>query len=345
MHEDDLDRAVDARIDSFAPATVPAFAALLARKRSRDRRRAVTGGAALSVSAVAVAVTLGAGLGGGPDRLDSPGGFAGPAATPTVGVSGISGPQRYSITYTDAQEYLRTNNVQDALVQECMRLPGTSEQGIAYSDPPQYGVTVTGLQAVEAFTRCIDAIDNVTLTSVGISRPGGVEPAQDAPTSPLRTFTVRVDSSSTRPDPAVFTAEVEACLALPGVTGSSVQESFPATYELSALGPAADTLARCLGDITAARVVERGVSVAQGAGLEAFIKECVGAETARSADEYHGLTEGEATRTKRPESADTITTSRVVGRDGECLFRTADFRSDRVNLLIADGKVVWAGRF
>lgn len=66
---DELDRAVDARIDAYRPAVPTPFAAIEARKRRRDRRRMAVGAGALSVFAVAGAVTVLPSLTGGGDRL------------------------------------------------------------------------------------------------------------------------------------------------------------------------------------------------------------------------------------------------------------------------------------
>lgn len=66
----------------------------------------------------------------------------------------------------------------------------------------------------------------------------------------------------------------------------------------------------------------------------------MGRDSARFAEEFVGLSEDEA--------AERVTTSgglRVVARDGECLGRNDDFRTDRVNVIVQDGIVVWAGRF
>jgi hypothetical protein len=68
---DDLDRAVDARIDAYRPDTLPPFEAIEGRKRSRDRRRTTTGAAALSVITVAGIVVVPSVLSGGQDRLPS----------------------------------------------------------------------------------------------------------------------------------------------------------------------------------------------------------------------------------------------------------------------------------
>jgi hypothetical protein len=66
---DDLDRAVDARIDAYRPAALPPFSAIEARKRGRDRRRAVVAGAALSAVALAGAAVVVPSFAGGGDWL------------------------------------------------------------------------------------------------------------------------------------------------------------------------------------------------------------------------------------------------------------------------------------
>lgn len=66
---DPLDHAVDAQIAAYRPDTVPSFAVIEARKRTRDRRRLAAGGSALSVLAVAGAVVLVPSLTASNDRL------------------------------------------------------------------------------------------------------------------------------------------------------------------------------------------------------------------------------------------------------------------------------------
>jgi hypothetical protein len=82
----DLDRAVDARIDSFRPAQAPPFDAIVRRKRARERSRRTAAAVLLAVAAaVAVAAAPSFGQSAGQDRLagtggpPSAGGSAGPA--------------------------------------------------------------------------------------------------------------------------------------------------------------------------------------------------------------------------------------------------------------------------
>ena len=78
----DLDRAVQAEIDAWAPRTPPpGFDALAGRKRARDRRRLATGGAALSAVAIVGAAALAPSLGGGRDELPTVTGSPVPTAT------------------------------------------------------------------------------------------------------------------------------------------------------------------------------------------------------------------------------------------------------------------------
>ena len=65
----DLHLAVQDELDAHRPSLVPPFAAVRARKRSRDRRRLATGGAALSAVALSAAALVPSMLGGGQDRL------------------------------------------------------------------------------------------------------------------------------------------------------------------------------------------------------------------------------------------------------------------------------------
>lgn len=81
----DLDQAVQAEIDAWAPRTAPpAFAALAGRKRARDRRRLATGGAALSAVAMAGAAAFASSLGEGRDELST----VASSPAPTAGADG-----------------------------------------------------------------------------------------------------------------------------------------------------------------------------------------------------------------------------------------------------------------
>lgn len=81
----ELHDAVQDELAAHRPDGVPPFAAVRARKRSRDRRRLATGGAAVSVVAVGVLAVLAPSLaGGGADRLPA---YAGGTATTTISVT------------------------------------------------------------------------------------------------------------------------------------------------------------------------------------------------------------------------------------------------------------------
>jgi hypothetical protein len=87
---DRLDRAVDARIDAYVPERTPPFASLLARKRSRDRRRiAAVGVSVLVVVVAAGSATLVPTLTGGTDRLVTGGATSeAPTPVPSAAASG-----------------------------------------------------------------------------------------------------------------------------------------------------------------------------------------------------------------------------------------------------------------
>lgn len=85
MPDDDLDRAVDARIDAFRPDVIPAFAGLQRRKRRHDRHRA-TGAVALAVVALAAVAFVGPSLAGDDRVSDLASGST--MATPTATIRG-----------------------------------------------------------------------------------------------------------------------------------------------------------------------------------------------------------------------------------------------------------------
>ena len=74
------------------------------------------------------------------------------------------------------------------------------------------------------------------------------------------------------------------------------------------------------------------------------VARCVHRDRVPLAPEHVGLPEDVAVRT-RPSAAATVRDVRVIGRDGACLDRTDDSRPERVNLIVVDRRVVWAGRF
>lgn len=71
-----------------------------------------------------------------------------------------------------------------------------------------------------------------------------------------------------------------------------------------------------------------------------FVEQCVGAESADLVPEFVGLTEAQLM-----ERLGMKTMYRVVGRDGLCLDRNDTRSPNRLNVIVEDTRVVWAGRF
>lgn len=223
---DELDRVVDARIEAFRPGATPSFTAIERRKRRRDQRRAAAG-AALPVLAVAgvafVSTAVGRGDGGArvADQV--------PAVTDYLyRISWGSSPDAYSA------------QVLAALNERCLRLPGVSDTGTLRSLPPILGGRLSGRENVDAFRDCVSN-----------AAPGAdlqvVEVEEDLDEGEETSYTLR--PAVVRPqDPAVADA-VERCLALPGVSGSSVEESDPPTYGATVRRDAAEQFEDCARDI------------------------------------------------------------------------------------------------
>ena len=368
--DDDLDRAVDARIEAYRPDTVPPFAALTARKRARDRRRNSRAAAlsALSVVGVAGVMFAGPSLTGGGDRLTGPV-LAGPAATPSVSADGRA-TTRYGLGYADSGAYDFGRD--EPLMKACLALSGTSEVSVQESLPPGYYVKVTGTEQAKAFERCVAGLDNVAVRNLDATSSGslrtGAQVCRTQPAGPCQ----KLDA-----DTANRIYDALALDSRPPVDSNGVRcQILSVTYNLLFDNPGADVqeitvpAASCLpvtvggaayavddaprelvrqsydaGAGAGAGVAVETPNSVEGVGLDAFIDRCVGAESPAPAPEYVGLTEDQATRAKLPESAGTVSEVRVVGRDGTCLGRSRDFQGDRINVLVAAGEVVWAGRF
>lgn len=177
-----------------------------------------------------------------------------------------------------------------------------------------------------------------------MTAPAPVPDRAAAPWSPPseETFHVRYDGTVSRP---AYGVAVDACRALPGVSSVATGATLPGDDRLAARGKDADALGECLDAVPGARVDRMHGDPGEGAGLATFIARCVGAETYVAAPDYVGLPETEATHTKQPTSSRPVDDVRVIGRDGECLAMDLNVCRDRVNLLVANGKVVWAQRF
>lgn len=139
----DLHRAVQTRVAAHVPPAVPPFEVLERRKRARDRRRYAVAGSALAVAAVALALGR---PGGSGDRLVPPD-AAGPPEEQVQQVFTVR-PLRKSPYFADF----------GAGLQDCLALPGTSDQLALMSDPPQYRLTVTGATEIGAFEACVQGV-------------------------------------------------------------------------------------------------------------------------------------------------------------------------------------------
>lgn len=346
---DDLDRAVDAQINAYRPDLIPPFSAMEGRKRARDRRRIAVGAGALSVIALVGGSLLVPSLTGGGDRLTPSQG--GPALTYTAqtGTDPQTGEptRRYTLPTTLAR------TAESGLV-PCRGLDGVTTMQLS-SDPPQNIAIVTGSRQIEAFEACVAAVPGLRIPELAETTDGDAIDAN----APAVTFRV---SSNGAADPAAYTAAVDKCLGLAGVAGSSVQESYPATYELRAAASDADAdaLRRCLNGVPGAIVDATGTTASDcvytdvpgtpcgeekppAALTEAqrtFVESCVGQENALPAPGWVGMSESEIEAFELPKIR-----PRLVGRDGECLGRDRSRRDDRVNVIIEDDTVIWAGRF
>ena len=99
-------------------------------------------------------------------------------------------------------------------------------------------------------------------------------------------------------------------------------------------------IAILLGGCQAPRAGTDNADQTQVSGTQAFVEQCIGAQAVDLAPEFVGLTEAELRARITTEAL-----RRVVGRDGICSDRNDDRNRKRVNVIIEDGRVAWAGRF
>jgi hypothetical protein len=148
---DALDRAVDAQIDAYRPATVPPFSAIEARKQGRDRLRVALGAGALSVVGLAAAVVIVPSLGAGGDRLTPGEAHSGTART------------AFAVQYTPTAD-----DTADPTLGRCLELPGAhGTASLEPGDPPTWIVGVEGTDEQAADVRdCLEGLRNATVRTV-----------------------------------------------------------------------------------------------------------------------------------------------------------------------------------
>lgn len=338
----DLPRAVQAEIDAYTPAAAPPFDALAGRKRSRDRRRLAAGGAALSAVAVAAAAAvLAPSLGGGPDRPSSYAGPAGGTATTTIDV-----------------RFGATGDGDQAAVEECVGRPVLAK----LSSPPVYATTLTA--APERTRTVVDCLKRLP----GVASVKAVE-AADEPGPAVIAWTgatVCLISDGLEDGPCRDLGAPEA-RALQAVLDRAVLSNSVGSTDCGPHGRAYRILFQHPAVRTAPSVVPldcglviRGGNVGGNYWLDArsrdqvkqaydralpartaaFLERCAGDGQPDLAPQFLGLTE-DGLRARLGDDAGW----RLVGRDGECLVRADDLRPERVNVLVEDGRVVWAARF
>jgi hypothetical protein len=235
----DLHRAVEEEVDAYLPDTAPPFSALLDRHRRRARRRTLT--AAVPVAAALVAASVAWSAAGGGEELVQ---RAGPA--PGSGPAAGPGQVRYSLTYADADTYLR----HEQAIEACLALPGVTDVRARTSLPPKTTLTITGRSAGQELDACLDPLAGVTLVPVS--------PAADQ--DPDRTsedgtrYSIRYDSEAAH---GAQDRAVRTCLDLPGISDVSVEESLPPAIGAVVTGLRENAgFRRCLGKLTGVTVTD-----------------------------------------------------------------------------------------
>lgn len=217
-------------MNTFDPPTVPAFAAIRARKRARDRRRIAAGGALLSVLTLVSAAVVVPSLRGDTDRLTGPGGFADRRSTsPALRSTPAASRTTFQVLITGPRSGDPRRTVGDTELRRCLELPGASgDIAPQLSDPPSWQITVEGTaDQAAAVHDCLAALKGAAVSEVAGSNP---------PTRRLTTFYVRYRSpaSYNRADDG----RIQRCLSLPGAAGagSRTSDSAPPTYKIGVIG-------------------------------------------------------------------------------------------------------------
>ena len=125
----------------------------------------------------------------------------------------------------------------------------------------------------------------------------------------------------------------------PGAYTVAVSQGGRVTYSDASGAVVAEAVVRPGKQRTWLPVEARVCESVLGRTADAFVDSCVGPGPAELAPELTGLTEDEFSN---PPGADT--NRRVIGRDGRCLDRPEDQTGTRVDAVVEDGRVVWAGR-
>lgn len=162
--------------------------------------------------------------------------------------------------------------------------------------------------------------------SPSASGPAGSEPAA--------AFTVAPDGTG---DAREGGTALKRCLSLPSVGWKQPYAAAPAVYRVTMDGPPITAFGDCMED------VQGYAAVPMSDAHASFVDQCAGDRRQYVVPSYIGMFEEEAMRADPPAAPPQVSSTRVTARDGDCLPVTADFRTDRVDLIVQDGQVIWAG--
>lgn len=410
---DDLDRAVDARLEAYRPGAQPPFEAIEERKRGKDRRRLLAAAASVAIVAVATAALAVPGPGRRPveqiavappssapaspawDGRSGPLFEDGPAVScvetyspqtltnrslafdgtvAAVGASISNRPDKgqlelTGVTFTVNTWYRggTTGEVTVDLPPPASRSYSVGSRLLVSGEPRWAGEPLDrpiAWTACGGFTRYYDpetaqvwqdafeaqdSPENLRLTSDGV-RGATLCLADARGEFPEDSCRLIGKDGADRLTRALNGAQPQGRQPMCDATGATYRLLFdmPSARVIPIIIPTA------CGPITVGpgqyRINDRAARAldaeyAREAKYTKFINRCVGREDVPLAPAFVGLDEDKATREESRVLAENVTTIRVIGRDGSCLGRTRDLRSDRVNLIVMDGEVVWAGRF
>lgn len=140
-------------------------------------------------------------------------------------------------------------------------------------------------------------------------------------------------------DRPAYEKSVNTCRGLPGVTGGPVSEYDPPMFSLAAAGDAVADLRKCLDAVKGVDVEKIEGRPGEERGQAESIKRCADGSRVEVEPRYVGMTQEEF------DEARPVGPVRVICKDRVFLDRTSDHNADRLNLVIENNQIVWAGRF
>jgi hypothetical protein len=310
----DLHDALAAEAERRRPAEQPAFGKLVERRRRRDLRRRGAAGAALAGLAIAGVAFV-------PDLVGQP-------SPETIGPAGSLSPElRDFVEKCIAGE--RNISATDTFV-------GLTEKELSLRRSPLIA------RIVGRDGQCLDRTDDLRPGRLNlIIQDGkvvwaGIEADQQTENVLFRvTYLDGAQYDAATDDAALFR-----CAGLPGARMGVTLPVVTPIRSVSVSGTPAEVGAveQCLRELPNTRV-EREQVTTSGPELAALVAECIGSDAnIVETTSYVGLTETQLAELRGP-----ARNVRVVARDGECLDRDRALVDGRINLIVNDGRIVWAG--